>query len=317
MVATGIRRVAPTLVAALALAILAVGCGSQDATPRQAAGQTGAHQVAGRANGAPVVVAAGDIASCESEGDEATAKLLARIEGTVVALGDEAYESGSAKEFRQCYDPSWGKYKSRTYPTPGNHEYDTEGAEGYFGYFGEQAGDPKKGYYSFDLGQWHLISLNSNCEEVGGCEASSPQVRWLKADLAANKQKLCTLAYMHHPRFSSGEEHGSTPKVEPLWEALYEAGAEVVLSGHEHNYERFGPQDAEGRADPEGGIREIVVGTGGKSHYPIVNTIANSEVHNDHTYGVLRVSLRSEGYEWRFVPAAGGSFTDSGSARCH
>jgi acid phosphatase type 7 len=205
-------------------------------------------------------------------------------------------------------------------PMPGNHEYDTRGAAGYFHYFGRAAGDPGKGYYSYDLGEWHIVALNSNCkeEEVGGCEASSQQVRWLKADLAANKDQRCTLAYMHHPRFSSGKEHGNIHYVKPLWEALYEAGADVVLSGHEHNYERFAPQTPAGRADPQRGIREFVVGTGGgKGHYPISEPIAISEVHNDETYGVLKLTLRPKSYEWRFVPEEGETFTDSGSARCH
>ena len=224
----------------------------------------------------------------------------------------------SAEGFRECYDLSWGLFKWRTRPVPGNREYYIEEAKGYFDYFGEAAGEPGKGYYSYHLGDWHLLALNSNCEEVGGCDASSAQVRWLKADLAANKEKICTLAYMHHPRFSSGEMNGNTYEVRPLWETLYEAGADVVLSAHEHNYERFAPQNPRGREDPEGGIRQFVVGTGGgKGTYPIRDPIPHSEVHDDETYGVLKLTLRAESYEWRFVPAEGGAFTDSGSARCH
>jgi hypothetical protein len=334
MVDMGTRRVAPIMVVPLALAIfLAVGCASQDVTPKQTAKQATPERTAGHANetprqtgtllntghttGDPVVAAAGDIASCASKGDEATANLLARIDGTVVTLGDNAYEYGTVADFRECYDPSWGKYKARTKPAPGNHDYSIGGAEGYFGYFGEAAGDPGKGYYSYNLGQWHLLSLNSNCAEVGRCYSSSAQIRWLKADLAANDEKRCTLAYFHHPRFSSGEEHGSTPEVKPLWDVLYAAGADVVLSGHEHNYERFAPQDPDGRADPKRGIREFVVGTGGYSHYPIVNPIANGKVHNDDTYGVLKLTLHPKGYEWRFVPVEGRIFSDSGSAQCH
>jgi acid phosphatase type 7 len=348
MVAMGTRRgIAPIAVGTLALAILlVVGCGSQDATPKQSAkqaspqrsaghatqtaGQTGAQQKTGHSTGDPVVVAAGDIASCASKSDEVTAHLLARIHGTVLTLGDNAYEDGTAADFRECYDPSWGKYKARTKPAPGNHDYSVGEtaigrvigraigtARGYFGYFGKAAGEPGKGYYSFNLGRWHLLSLNSNCAEVGHCDSSSPQMRWLKANLAANRNKRCTLAYFHHPRFSSGEEHGSTPEVKPLWEVLYAAGVDVELSGHEHNYERFAPQDPNGKADPQRGIREFVVGTGGESHYPILEPIANSEVHNDHTYGVLKLTLHPKGYEWRFVPAGSGTFTDSGSALCH
>jgi hypothetical protein len=239
-----------------------------------------------------------------------------------LTLGDNAYEDGTAADFRECYDPSWGKYKARTKPAPGNHDYSggeagVGSAKGYFGYFRKAAGYPSKGYYSYNLGRWHLLSLNSNCAEVGHCVSSSLQMRWLKANLAANSNKRCTLAYFHHPRFSSGVEHGSIEEVKPLWDALYAAGVDVVLNGHEHNYERFAEQDPNGRADPQRGIREFVVGTGGESHYPIFEPIANSEVHNDHTYGVLKLTLHPKGYEWRFVPAGGGTFTDSGSARCH
>ena len=268
-----------------------------------------------------LIVAAGDIANCAGEGDEATAKLVAGIDGaTVLTLGDNAYPDGSAQDFEECYEPSWGQFEERTRPIPGNHEYETEGARGYFDYFGEAAGDPEEGYYSYDLGSWHIVALNSNCgvEEIR-CGPGSAQMEWLKEDLATNAadEGGCTLAYMHHPRFSSGEEHGSTPNLEPLWEALYEAGADVVLSGHEHNYERFAPQDPNGKADPERGIREFVVGTGGRSHYSILGPIANSEVYNHDTYGVLTLAPRPESYEWRFIPVEGETFTDSGSARCH
>jgi acid phosphatase type 7 len=266
----------------------------------------------------PVVVAAGDIASCSDTGDEATARLLSDIKGTVLALGDNAYPEGSAEDFEECYESTWGQFKERTKPTPGNHEYETEGADGYFDYFGKAAGDPDEGYYSYNLGSWHLIALNSNCgEEEIRCGPGSAQVQWLEEDLAANEEKRCTLAYMHHPRFSSGVKHGSTPSLEPLWEALYEAGAEVILSGHEHNYERFAPQDPGGEADPQGGIRQFVVGSGGKSHYPILDPLPNSEVHNDESYGVLKLTLHPKSYEWRFLPAAGGEFTDSGEDKCH
>ena len=273
-----------------------------------------------RPTGPPVVVAAGDIADCNKKGDEETTRLVDGIQSaTVLALGDLAYPGGTAEEFEECYGPTWGQFKERTEPIPGNHEYETEGASAYFDYFGEAAGNPDEGYYSYDLGSWHIVALNSNCGEGEiRCGPGSAQTEWLKEDLAANADEgRCTLAYMHHPRFSSGEEHGSTPKLEPLWEALYEAGADVVLSGHEHNYERFAPQEINGKADPERGIREFVVGTGGRSHYPIRDPIANSEVYNDQTYGVLRLTTRPEGYEWRFIPVEGETFTDSGSARCH
>ncbi len=234
----------------------------------------------------------------------------------MLALGDEAYPEGTDEDFNECYDPTWGQFKERTKPVPGNHEYYTEDADGYFEYFGKAAGDPDEGYYSYDLGAWHIVALNSNCEYVGGCGAGSAQVRWLTNDLRRNLT-VCTLAYFHHPLLGSGERHGNTPEVKPLWEALYAADADVILSAHEHNYERFAPQDPDGEADSERGIREFVVGTGGKSHYAIVDPIANSEIHNDDTYGVLKLTLRPKGYDWRFSPVEGARFTDSGNARCH
>jgi hypothetical protein len=263
-----------------------------------------------------VIVAAGDIGTCSGTADEATARLAGGIDASaVLTLGDEACPEGTAQEFDKCYKPTWGRFENRTRPVPGNHEYNTEGAEGYFGYFGKAAGKPGEGYYSYDLGEWHMVALNSNCEEVG-CGASSPQVRWLKADLAKNA-RACILAYFHYPLFSSGRYRPGVREVKPLWEALYAAGADVVLNGHDHNYQRFASQDPEGNADPERGIREFVVGTGGRSLYPILAPIANSEVYNDQTYGVLKLTLHPKGYEWRFLPVEGETFTDSGSARCH
>jgi acid phosphatase type 7 len=265
----------------------------------------------------PVLVGAGDIASCSSSGDEATANLLDGISGTVFTLGDNAYQAGTAAEFANCYDPSWGRHKARTMPTVGDHEYDlSAGASGYFGYFGAAAGDANKGYYSYDRGQWHIISLNSMCENVGGCDAYSPMVKWLKQDLAANP-KACTLAYFHHPLFNSGAEHGNAPKMRPSWDALYAAGAEAVLNGHEHTYERFAPQTPGGAADPAKGIREFVVGTGGASHYRFGTIQPNSQVRNGDTYGVLKLTLHSGSYDWQFVPEAGKTFADSGSDQCH
>jgi acid phosphatase type 7 len=297
------RRLAPTVLVAILGGLLALGC-APERPPRPPTGE--------------VIVAAGDIADCRKEDDEATARLVDVIEGTVLTLGDNAYPDGSAEDFEECYDPTWGRFKWRTRPIPGNHEYYTKQAEGYFDYFAKAAGDPDKGYYSYDLGKWHIVALNSNCGEGDvHCGPGSSQVHWLEEDLAANEDKRCTLAYMHHPRFSSGKRHGSNANLEPLWEALYEAGAEVVLSAHEHNYERFAPQDPGGEADPQRGIRQFVVGTGGKSHYPILDPLPNSEVHNDETYGVLKLTLNPEGYQWRFVPATGGGFSDSGEDRCH
>ncbi len=263
-----------------------------------------------------VLVGAGDIASCISDGDEATARLLDSIGGVVFTLGDHAYEAGTPIEFAACYDPSWGRHRSRTRPSPGNHDYLTDGASGYFEYFGGAAGDPGKGYYSYTLGSWHIIVLNSNCEAIGGCGPGSPQERWLRANLAAHPV-ICTLAYWHHARFSSGP-HGDEAAVEAFWQALYENGADVVLAGHNHVYERFAPQKPNGEPDPVRGLRQFVVGTGGVSHHKFAGRpAANSEVRNDDTFGVLKLTLRPGNYEWQFIPVAGKAFTDSGIGRCH
>lgn len=262
-----------------------------------------------------VMIAAGDIAQCSSSNDEATASVVNGIPGTVAALGDNAYENGSASDYANCYDPSWGAFKARTKPSVGNHEYQTVGASGYYNYFGAAAGDPTKGYYSYDLGAWHIVVLNSNCSFVS-CAAGSAQEQWLRADLAANT-KSCTLAYWHHPRFNSGSSHGNNTAVAPFWDALYQFGAEVILNGHEHVYERFAPQTPSAVADPALGIREFVVGTGGRSFYAFGTPKANSEVRNNNTYGVLQLTLGAGSYTWQFRRAAGGTFTDSGSGVCH
>jgi hypothetical protein len=258
-----------------------------------------------------VFVGAGDIADCSSSGDEATAALLDNIAGSVFTLGDNVYSSGTPTEITTCYDPTWGRHKSRTFPAPGNHDYNTSGASGYFGYFGSAAGPSGRGYYSFDLGSWHIISLNSEISMSAG----SAQEQWLRADLAAST-KQCTLAYWHKPRFSSGTSHGSLAAAQPLWQALYDYGAEIVMSGHDHDYERFAPQTPSGAPDAAKGIREFVVGTGGRNHDAVGTPIPNSEASNDNTFGVLKLTLGSGTYTWQFVPA-GGSFTDSGSGTCH
>ena len=268
------------------------------------------------ASSAPVLVAAGDIAACNTFGDEATAKLLDALPGTVAPLGDLVYEYATEYDFAYCYDPTWGRHKARTRPGVGGHEYLTRDAAPYYKYFGAAAGDPSKGYYSYDLGAWHIVSLNDSCAEIGGCGAGSPQERWLRSDLAANGRR-CTLAYLHSPRFSSGTLHGSQTVVAALWQALYDHGAEVMLSGHDHIYERFAPQSPSGRLDRTRGIRQFVVGTGGRSHYGIGRPLAHSEVRNNDTFGVLQVTLNAAGYNWRFVPEAGKTFTDSGSDVCH
>src|ERR687889_457136 len=270
----------------------------------------------GQAGGDPVLVGAGDIASCRSTGDEATAGLLAGIDGTVATLGDNAYPKGTDTNFAKCYEPSWGQFKARTMPSPGNHEYETPGASGYFEYFGTAAGDPGEGYYSYDLGSWHVISLNSNCSfVVGACAPGSPQEQWLKADLAAHSN-ACTLAYWHHPRFSSGM-HGDHSIVAPFWDDLYQAGADVVLNGHDHDYERFAPLNPSGQSDPAQGIRQFIVGTGGAELREFNRIHPTSERQIAGFNGVLEMELHPDGYDWQFVTAPNGRTADSGSASCH
>jgi acid phosphatase type 7 len=263
-----------------------------------------------------VLIGAGDIADCSNlAGAEATAKLLEVNPGTVMALGDLAYPNGTAENFK-CYDQTWGRVKNRTRPAVGNHEFHSQGATYYFEYFGAAAGDPKTGYYSYDLGAWHIVVLNSECKEVGGCQARAPEEKWLRADLAAHPT-ACSLAYFHKPRFSSGLNHGDDPEITAFWQALYDNNVELVLNGHDHDYERFAPQDPNGKADSKRGIREFVVGTGGKSHREFGFTRPNSEVRNNDAYGVLKLTLKPGGYAWQFLPEAGKTFTDSGSGTCH
>lgn len=246
----------------------------------------------------------------------ATADRLQQLDlVAVLPLGDTQYNRGAFSAYQKSYAPTWGRLKKISHPAPGNHEYETEGAAGYYQYFGSAAGDRQKGYYSIDLGKWHLIALNSNCEAVGGCEAGSPQEKWLKADLATHP-KACTLAYWHHPRYSSGS-HGSDERFDDFWQDLYQAGVELVLTGHDHDYERFAPQAPGGKLDAQKGVREFVVGTGGASHYAFKSTQPNSEVRNTGTFGVLQLALLPKGYQWKFVPVEGKSFTDSGSENCH
>jgi hypothetical protein len=266
---------------------------------------------------APVTaLVAGDVASCSSSGDEATAALLGAHAGTIIIPGDIAYENGSTADFSNCFNPSWGPYKSRMKPAPGNHEYNTSGATGYYGYFGAAAGDPAKGYYAYNLGAWRMYALNSNCAAIGGCGVGSAQEQWLRADLAANPRQ-CVAAYWHHPRFSSGE-HGSSTASQALYQALYDFNTDLILVGHDHDYERFAPQTATGVADVARGIRQIVVGTGGRSHYPFPGAlVANSEAHNADTFGLLKLTLSASGYAWQFLPQAGATYADSGSTACH
>jgi acid phosphatase type 7 len=263
-----------------------------------------------------ILVGAGDIADCKDlSGAEATAKLLDQLPGTVMAVGDLAYPDGSKENF-VCYDKTWGRAKSRTRPAVGNHEFHSAGGTPYFEYFGAAAGDPKTGYYSYELGTWHIVVLNSECKDVGGCEAGSPQEKWLRADLAAHPV-ACTLAYWHKPLFSSGSAHGNDLTVKPFFQALYDANADVVVTGHDHDYERFAPQTPDGAADSARGVREFVAGTGGKNHRPFGDAKPNSEVRDATAFGVLKLTLKPNSYDWQFIPEAGKSFTDSGSGTCH
>ncbi len=262
--------------------------------------------------GDPVLVGAGDIAYCASTGDSATARLLTTISGTVFTTGDNAYQQGTSAQYANCYGPTWGQVRSRTRPTPGNHDYLTSGASGYFGYFGTRAGTKGKGYYAYNVGTWRIYALNSNCAYVS-CSSTSAQAAWLKADLAANPRR-CVLAYWHHPLFSSGP-HGNNTMVKPLWNILYAAHADVVVNGHDHDYERFARQSPGGVRTTRG-IREFVVGTGGRSHYAWSTIKPNSLARNNTTYGVLKLTLHSTSYSWKFVPIAGKTYTDSGTTSC-
>jgi acid phosphatase type 7 len=262
------------------------------------------------------LVGAGDIASCNYSADSATARLLGRIPGTVYTLGDNAYPNGSRAQFANCYDPTWGRYKNRTKPTAGNHDYHTIGASPYFRYFGSRAGLPGAGFYSYKRGSWHIVALNSNCDQVGGCARLSPQGRWLRDDLA-NHPARCTLAYFHHPLYASGTG-SDTPKVEPLWRILYNRGADVILSGHAHRYERFRPINPDGDPDSVNGIRQFIVGTGGA---PSLGQSGPNDPNMQRkklgTPGVLRLNLGVGSYSWKFVHIAGETFTDWGSDQCH
>ncbi len=263
-----------------------------------------------------VLVGAGDIADCGRTQDSKTEALLAGIPGTVFATGDLVYPNGTTADFADCYEPTWGLEKARTRPIVGNHEYNTGNAAPYYAYWGAAAGDPTKGYYSYDIGGWHAIVLNANCSKVGGCSTGSAQERWLLADLKASSAQ-CTIAFWHQARFSSSRTSPDNATL-ALWQDLYDYGAEVVVNGHYHNYERFAAQTPAGVADPSTGIREFVVGTGGAGLAGFKSAaMANSQVRDRSTYGVLKLSLHPTGYDWRFIPIAGQSFTDSGSGDCH
>lgn len=267
------------------------------------------------------VYSAGDIADCNSNlpvnsGAAQTAALIRDglandPSARVITLGDHTYRLGRAVEFTSCYDPTWGQFKSKTYPSPGNHEYSIPGAFGYFNYFGLAAGPDRRGYYSVELGKWHVISLNSNLD---GAEASA-QLQWLRDDLRHQKS-TCTLAFWHHPMYSSGRRQGER-RMADAWKILQDAGADLVLSGHDHHYERFAPLNAAGQRDDLRGIRQFVVGTGGADRYTPGKPQLGSEALQHTARGVLKLVLRDTSYEWTFLPVAGEDYTDSGTAQCH
>ena len=256
-----------------------------------------------------VFVGAGDIANCDIIGGaRATAALLDHIEGAVFTLGDHAYLKGTEAEFKQCYEPTWGRHKARTHPTPGNHDYLTDRGRPYFKYFGEAAGPDERGYYSFDLGAWHIISLNSSVPA-----ALPTQTKWLREDLASHPSD-CVLAYWHEPVYSSGPHTPEKTMLE-TWSILYKAGADIVMNGHDHLYERFAPQDDRGKADA-GGIRQFIVGTGGGGVYKFGRISPNSEARDNTAYGVLKLTLGLGRYAWEFLAMPGSTFKDAGTGTC-
>lgn len=284
----------------------------------------------------PVIAAAGDIGCDPTNKDfnagagttdacaaRATSDILVELHpAAVLVLGDEQYPCGDTGAFTASYDPTWGRVKAVSRPVPGNQEYNQDAgcsidgqARGYFDYFGKAAGNAGEGWYSFNIGSWHVIALNANCDAIGGCDAGSPQEAWLKNDLTADTA-LCTLAFWHQPRFGSGS-HGNDLSTAAFWDDLYAANADLVLNGHDHGYERFAPQDPGQQPDSEHGIREFIVGTGGEDHGSIHEVQPNSEVQNADTFGALELSLHPAGYDWLFAPVAGSTFTDSGSGTCH
>jgi Calcineurin-like phosphoesterase len=288
---------------------IGIGSAAPSSAPSSSVGA-----VASGASTDAVLVGAGDIADCSLDKGAATATLLDGIAGTVFTAGDNAYPNGTAQQFTDCYDPTWGRLKARTRPAAGNHDWGTKDLAGYLGYFGAAAAPAGKSWYSYDLGAWHVVVLDSDCKEVKGCAPDSDQGKWLAADLAATKAK-CTLAIWHHPRFSSGE-HGDDADVGPFWKALYDAGADVVVNGHDHDYERFAPQDPAGRADDARGIREFVAGTGGAGLRTFATIRPNSIVRASVAHGVIRFTLHKSSYDWRFISTTG-EFSDSGSGACH
>ena len=319
-----VRRQGAFELALVAMSLLVGGLLWGGGAKGPAAQQAGKASKGGKVEAAEettVLVGAGDIVGCrDPRGALATARLIEKIPGTVFAVGDLVYDATTLSQFQKCYDAAWGAFKERTRPALGNHEYKDPHASPYFQYWGAQAGPAGKGYYSYELGAWHVVVLNTNCGEVGvgGCGEGSPQEIWLRQDLREH-QDACIVAYGHHALFSSGifRSHAVHTELKPLWADLYAVHADLIIDGHEHSYERFAAQDPDGRVDPQHGIREIVVGTGGRSHDPLGLAVPNSEVRNFDTYGVLKLTLSPQSYTWEFIPEEGKTFHDSGVGVCH
>lgn len=303
----------------VAVCLAAAACGGTNSTTPTAPTSSGPENPVASGPPAPppapppepdaTLVGAGDIVKCNATEAELTARLLDGIPGTVVSLGDNVYPNTTSALLAQCFTPTWGRHLSRMLAAPGNHDWEVAAGEPFFAYFGAAAGPAGRGYFSTTAGAWHVVVLNSNVAAGVG----SAQYDWLKADLAEAKA-ACTIALWHHPLFSSGQ-NGNSPQMREAWRLLQSAGAEVVLNGHDHDYERFAPQDADGHADARG-IREFVVGTGGASLYDRIRPQPNAEAWENRTFGVLRLTLKSGSYDWRFVPIDGQQYSDSGTSAC-
>ena len=309
------------LSAAIGLVLLACSTGNVPSYAQPSASEPGqsvtepAEESAPGGSASPVqLVAAGDIADCGVDGDSATAFLIGGLsdDATVATLGDNVYPSGTEATYAECYGPAWGGFLHRTRPAMGNHDVEADGGAAYHAYFGDRAGTPGAAWYSYELGDWHVIVLDSNCEVIE-CATGSAQHDWLVADLAASDAR-CTLAYQHHPRFSSGM-HGDYPPVAPLWDALHDAGADLMLVGHDHMYERFAAQTPDGVAN-RGALRQFTVGTGGRGIRPAVRVAPNSELIIDDAFGVLELTLHADAYDWRFL-TVDGAIADAGTGACH
>ncbi len=294
----------------IAGAMVAYGCGgstpsSPSPTPTPTAAGPGSSP-----SPPAVLVGAGDIGACGSPAIAATAQLIDQTPGIVFTTGDNAYPNGSAANFRDCYDPHWGRHRGRTRPTPGNHDYDSGGATAYYTYFEDNAGPFGLGYYSYTAGPWHVVALNSEIPVGPG----SAQLQWLRSDLSAAPAR-CTMVYWHKPLFTSGP-NGPNRDMREIWRVMYELNVDLVVNGHDHLYERFAPQDPDGRLDQARGIRQIIVGTGGGGLYTPITSAPNTEAIGI-VYGVLKLTLGDGSYQWQFLPIPGTSFSDSGSGACH